>query len=120
MEGRAFTGFAFCGNETAIVLHDLFHDGQADARAGVLASAVQPVEHLEYFFGILFVEPDTVIAYGDVVKPGGRAKFFALDLVAVDDGILNGDPRITVGQLVLDTVTDEVFKQLLELEPHAF
>src|ERR1051325_11864778 len=63
-ERRAFAGFTFGGDVTAVVQHDLAGDGQPHSRALVLVAGVQPLENIEDAVEIFFFKADPVVGDG--------------------------------------------------------
>src|SRR5262245_9677714 len=62
-------GLRFHPDAPAVALDDLLADRQADAGAGVLAAAVQALEHLEQPPGLARVNADAVIPHGELPVP---------------------------------------------------
>src|SRR6516225_183334 len=64
-EGRAFTLDRSQLDLPAVPLDDLLADGQADARAGVLAASMQALEDDEDALEVLGGDADSVVAHGE-------------------------------------------------------
>src|SRR5271170_1218320 len=94
-------------NDTAVALHDLAADREADTRSFVLVAPMQTLENLENTVAIFLVEPDAVVFDGD--PPGGgsvqRRNGFTAHL----------DHRIFTRFLKFQSVADQVLEQLSQL-----
>jgi len=66
---RAFAYLALGPRAALVTLHDLPDAGQADTRAGELASRMQPLERLEQRAHVNGVKADTVVT--QVAADGG-------------------------------------------------
>src|ERR1700722_9804073 len=87
---------------TAVALNDLLADGQSNPGSGELIPLMQPLEHSEDFFEILRVNSQSVVFYRKVPL---------LAAVPGSGNVYSGD----AGFLVLDSVADEILKQLGQL-----
>lgn len=68
MKSCAFAQLAFCGHFSAMPLDNFFADGKTDAGPFEIPLTVKPVKYFEYLFGILRLEPDTIVRHRNVVK----------------------------------------------------
>lgn len=66
MEGRSLARLSFGSDDAKMVFDNLFADSQADARAGVFASAMQSLKYIEYSLVVLGLEADAVIGKGNM------------------------------------------------------
>jgi hypothetical protein len=65
MEGRPLAQFGLYPDSSAVSFHDFLAYGQTDSRAGILASVVQPLEHLENALRVTGRNSDSVVADGE-------------------------------------------------------
>ena len=76
-ERRPLCNCADCGDLSIMALYDFSAHCQPDSRAGVLATAVETLEHREDPVQILLLEPDTVVL--DRNLPKGIRYFYTAD-----------------------------------------
>lgn len=58
---RSFAGFGFNPNIPAVLVDDFLAKRKPDARAGVIAAAMEAVENFEDLIGVLGVNADAVV-----------------------------------------------------------
>lgn len=56
------TRLSFGPNEAPVIFGYPLHNGQANARARILISSMQPLEHLHDLVRVLLIEPNTIVA----------------------------------------------------------
>src|SRR5439155_19686721 len=64
-EGRTLTRTAFNPDPSAVPLHDLLADRQPDTCPGILCAAVQTLEDHEDALGVLGLDANAVVLYGE-------------------------------------------------------
>ncbi len=109
-EGRPLARSALGLDAASVALGYLAAYGQADARALVLAPAVEALEDAEDALDVLIVEADAVVLDEDPAPPGRAA------VPAVGQGAVDPDDRRLAGLAKLQAVADEVLKKLAHLE----
>src|ERR1017187_4972855 len=101
VKSRAAIHRCFGPDTTAMALNDALHDRQADAGAGEILGAMQPLKHVEQLAGILHVEADPVV--------GDEEHLFVSHLARADL-----DAGVVAQFRVLEGVVDDVHEHLLE------
>ena len=89
----ALVFIAVSSYQAVVLFHDLFGNGQSNARAIIFFPGMQALENGEDLFRVLVIEPDTVIAKDDtaiLTFPGGRS----IQLAAVYQLRLYPDMRL--------------------------
>jgi len=98
MEDDSIGGFSFYPDFATVTGHDFIADRQPDARPFISGYSMQSFERLEYFFNMLFFDPNTIIFNRD----------FTLSLVIT--GMTQGDHRGDIFSMVFQGVSDQVQK----------
>src|SRR5258706_14863240 len=99
MERGPLAKLRFNPDSPAMALRDLLANGQADACPGIFLLVLQPLEHLENPFPVLFFDTDAIVL--DRKMPSVFSTFFA--------GHMNAR-RVCIPEL--DGVGDQVLKHL--------
>src|SRR5690554_6496876 len=102
-EGGAGAGLAVQADRCSVAIQDFLHNRHADSGTRVAFFLVQPLERVEQFFRIAFVEVDAVVA--DHQGPGIVPDVLGPHL----------NHRWTVGSVELDGVTEQVLQHLPQL-----
>ena len=92
-----------------MALYDFSAHCQPDSRAGVLATAVETLEHREDPVQILLLEPDTVVPNRE------HAGLDTADAMPIDGPALYRDQRGYLGSVKLERVADQVLEELRHL-----